>query len=85
MNHQERINRICDIVLQYAENDPVKLEKWSNHVMAVRKAHGALNKELILLDLVGDLYDGLAYGNWPWSIRTNKFPEEGLKSEDSFE
>ena len=85
MNLQEQINKIADIVISYAEGDADKLQKWSNHVMAVRKAHGALNKELILLDLVGDLYDGLAYGNWPWSIRTNKFPEEGLQSKKSFE
>ena len=52
MNLQEQINKIADIVISYAEGDADKLQKWSNHVMAVRKAHGALNKELILLDLV---------------------------------
>ena len=85
MNHQKQINKIADVIIEYAEGDADKLQKWSNHVMAVRKAHGAHNIELILLDFVGDLYDGLAYGNWPWATRTIKFDEDGLQSKKSFE
>jgi len=66
MNLQKQINAIVDIILEYAEGDDSKKEKLSKYVMAVRKEHGALNKEVILLELTGTLYEGLAYGSWPW-------------------
>jgi len=65
MTLEQQIRAVADVILEYTEA-PEHDQIFHKYVMSMRKEHGAQNKEAILRELTGALYDGLAYGNWPW-------------------
>lgn len=65
MNDNQRISNIVDIIESYAPDDIDKL-----------KLRNSLADSVTVRSIAGTLYDGLAYGNWPWTsyiVSSNRF------------
>ena len=58
----ERINHLVAVLVSYAPNP----EDATRYVH--REKQFAQNDELVRI-LAGAIYDGLAYGNWPWTVK----------------
>lgn len=61
----DRATRVSDLICSHAPSEFAK-EIWLKQFRAHAKEVG-LNS--VILYTVGIYYDGLAYGNWPWTRR----------------
>jgi len=63
MTNNERIVHLLEVLQSYAP-PTAEGERMVAHFAS---RHQTTDEERIL-ELVGTLYDGVAYGNWPWVI-----------------
>lgn len=62
MNNKERIEALYNVLASYAPNEQ------SRDACLSLKHIGGLSDDYIVRGLISAIYDGLAYGNWPWVI-----------------
>ena len=65
MSTTEQQQRVVSTLVELAPDGPAQ-EKIVDLYRELRREYGIGNNHQVLKALVGILYDGLAYGNWPW-------------------
>lgn len=61
--YREQYIKVLGMIARHAENQD-QLDMFQKHSYMVWKE---LEPEYVLRNAVGTFYDGLAYGNWPWT------------------
>ena len=63
MTHNaERIQKLAQVLRSY-----MRTSDDEKYIKNFTSGHQATEAEIVL-QLIGALYDGIAYGNWPWII-----------------
>lgn len=68
MDRDQQTKAIFDVIMEYTEA-PEHDKKMGDFLRDTRATWPG-DPDKVLQSLVGVLYDGLTYGNWPWSPTT---------------
>lgn len=69
IENERRISNLYEVLKSYAPN-PSAIEACQHFTNKSQTT-----QQEIILELTSAIYDGLAYGNWPWMIH-NAIPKE---------